>query len=110
MIVTVPNFGRAQFLLHSIIDYKNLKRHNTSIMKLKAFRNALEKLPFKIEMLRYYQTFGFWHENKNPGKLTRFFNNLIWKAGDGMIKLFGDDWSNSMFSPHIVCVARRWMT
>lgn len=107
LIITLPHFAHAQYFLHWLIDRDNLKKHNTKIMNLDSIKKAVTKSGLKIEYLSYYKTFGFWTENNNLTRLEKLINWSILKFGKVVTKIFGYDRPNSLFSPHIVCVAKR---
>lgn len=107
LIITLPHFAHAQYVLHWLIDKENLKKHNTKIMNLRSIKNAFGKSGLKIEFLSYYKTFGFWTERKNLVGWEKAINWLILKSGKVITKIFGYDRPNFLFSPHIVCVASK---
>jgi 2-polyprenyl-3-methyl-5-hydroxy-6-metoxy-1,4-benzoquinol methylase len=107
MILTIPHFAHGQYILHWILDRKNLKLHNTTIMNLKSFRKAFADLPFEIEELTYYGTFAFWTEKRDLNFAERIVYRIIQESGKAINRIFGKDFSNFIFSPNIVCVAKR---
>src|SRR3989344_7727101 len=107
LIVTPPHFAHAQYTLHWIIDRKNLEKHNTRIMNLRSIKKAIMGAGLKIEYLSYYKTFGFWTEDNQMSKLPKTIYWLIIKSGKVITKIFGYDRPNFLFSPHIICVARK---
>ncbi len=107
LLITLPHFAHGQYLLHWLIDRDNLKKHNAKIMNLSSIRNAIEKTSLKIEFLSYYKTFGFWIERENLAWWEKIIYWKIIKMGKVITKIFGYNHPNSIFSPHIVCVAKR---
>ena len=107
IIITSPSFAGMQYLLRLIADYENLKRHNTSTMNLSSFKKAFSEPPFKIEMFRYYRTFGFWHENESSKRIADLFKRFFNRGGMLLTKLFGENFDNPLVSQCIVCVARK---
>lgn len=107
LIITIPHFAHAQYFLHWLTDKDNLKKHNIKIMNLRSIRQALEKLPFKVEHLSYYKTFGFWTERDSMAWWEKIINWSIIKFGKVMTKILGYDRPNSLFSSHIVCIATK---
>lgn len=107
MIITLPHFAHAQYFFHWLIDRENLKKHNTKIMNLKSIRKAVEDSGFKIKHLSYYKTFGFWTERDKMNSIEKLINWTILKFGKIIIKIFGYNKPNFLFSPHIVCVATK---
>lgn len=107
LIITLPHFAHAQYLLHWLIDRDNLKKHNTKIMNLDSIKKAVIKSGLKIEYLSYYKTFGFWTENNNMTKLEKLVNWSILKSGKVITKIFGYDKPNFLFSPHLICIATK---
>lgn len=107
LIITIPHFAHAQYFFHWLIDRKNLKKHNTTIMNLKSIKEAIEGAGLKIEHLSYCKTFGFWTERNDMAGWERAVNWGIIKFGKVCTKIFGYDRPNRLFSPHIVCVATK---
>ncbi len=107
LIMTMPHFAHGQYFFHWLIDRDNLKKHDTKIMNLNSIRRSAESNGLKIEHLSYYKTFGFWTERKTLAKWEKIINWGIIKFGKVITKIFGYDHPNSLFSPHIVCVARK---
>jgi len=107
LIITMPNFAGLQYAFHWFLDRDNLRKHNTRIMNPASFKNALTGLPFKIEYLDYYKTFGFWTERKN---LAFWEKPVFWgirKFGKVLQVMLGYDYPNQWVSPHIVCIAKK---
>jgi cyclopropane fatty-acyl-phospholipid synthase-like methyltransferase len=107
LIVTLPHFAHGQYFFHRLIDNDNLKKHNLDIMKLHAIRTAMSSLPVEIIHLDYYKTFGFWTENDDLSRTNSTTKYLIKKIGKVIQFIFGYDRPNFLFSPHIVCVAKK---
>lgn len=107
LLITLPHFAHGQYLLHWLIDRENLKKHNTKIMNLDSIRYVFSDLPVKVDYLSYYKTFGFWTERTEMAAWERFLNWSILKFGKIINKIFGYDKPNSLFSPHIVCIATK---
>lgn len=105
LLVTLPNFGNMQYLFHLFIDYPNLKLHNTKIMNLKVIRDTLKQLPLNVEFLGYYRTFGFWCDKQSWFNLK--VSRLLWLFGSGLIKIFGVNFPNPLFSAYIVFAAKK---
>lgn len=107
LIITLPHFGHGQYFLHWLIDWNNLKKHNTKMMNLGSIKKTIESSGLRIEYLSYYKTFGFWTENHNMNKFEKLINWTILKSGKVITKIFGYNRPNLIFSPHIVCVASK---
>ncbi len=107
IIISLPHFAHAQYLLHYSIDRENLKKHNLKIMNLRALSDACKDLPIKIDYLSYYKTFGFWTERNDMARWEKIVNWGIIKFGKMLTKIFGYDRPNLLFSPHIICVATK---
>lgn len=107
LIITMPNFGYGQYLLHWLIDRDNLKKHNTQTMNLQVLRRSFQSLPFTIELLSYYKTFGFWTERDDLKLWERSIYWGIRRFGKLLNVTMGYDTPNRFFSPHIVCIAKR---
>lgn len=107
LIITLPHFSHGQYFFHWLIDRENLKKHNTKIMNLDSIRQSFKNLPFKIDYLSYYKTFGFWTERTQMTGREKVINWEILKFGKVITKIFGYNWPNFLFSPHIVCVATK---
>lgn len=108
LLITMPHFAHCQYFLHWLIDRENLKKHNTKIMNLVSIRKAFANFPFEIEHLGYYKTIGFWTERKSlkPWEKVVFF--LIRKFEKLTNVVFGYDTPNPLFSPEIVCIAKKY--
>lgn len=107
LIITMPNFGYGQYLLHWLIDRDNLKKHNIKTMDLETLRNSFRDLPFTIKNISYYKTFGFWTERKDLKSWERMIQWSTRRFGKLLNITLGYDHPNRFFSPHIVCVAQR---
>lgn len=107
LIITLPHFAHAQYLLHWLIDRDNLRKHNTKIMNLGSIKKAVVRSGLKIEYLSYYKTFGFWTENNKMTSAEKSINWLILKFGKVITKILSYDRPNLLFSPHIVCIATK---
>lgn len=107
LIITIPHFAHCQYIFHWLIDRENLKKHNTKIMNLHSLRSALLDQPLDILHLSYYRTFGFWTERKNLRWWEKIIQYKINLLGRVMVKIFGWNRPNFLFSPHIVCVAKK---
>jgi 2-polyprenyl-3-methyl-5-hydroxy-6-metoxy-1,4-benzoquinol methylase len=107
LILTVPHFSHGQYLLHWLLDRKNLKLHNTKIMNLKSFKKALASLPFEIEKLSYDGTFAFWTEKKLETLPEKILYRIIRIFDREVNRIFGKNHPNFLFSPFIVCVAKK---
>lgn len=107
LIITMPHFAGLQYAFHWLLDRDNLRKHNTRIMNPASLKNALAGLPFKIEYLDYYKTFGFWTERKNLASWEKAVFWGIRKLGKILQVVLGYDHPNHWVSPHIVCVAKK---
>ncbi|MCK9351780.1 MAG: class I SAM-dependent methyltransferase [Candidatus Pacebacteria bacterium] len=107
LILTIPHFSHGQYFLHWLLDRKNLKLHNTKIMNLRSFKKAFAKLPFEIKELSYYGTFAFWMEKKLETLTEKILYRVIRIFGVKINRVLGENRPNFMFSPFIVCVAKR---
>ena len=105
LIVTLPNFARGQYFFHWLIDRENLRKHNTKIMNLASINKAFIDQPVAIKYLAYYKTFGFWHERNTLLWWEKIIYYSVRKFGKALNLFFGYDYPNSIFSPHIICVA-----
>lgn len=109
LIITMPHFAHAQYLLHWLLDRENLDRHNVESMYAERVRAAMEPLPFDIAECGYYQTFDFWVE-RDPTEMAAWERALergIRLAGAAVVKLIGQEHPTRLFSPHLVLVAHR---
>lgn len=107
LIITMPHFSGLQYAFHWLLDRKNLKKHNTSIMNPASLKNALAGLPFKIEYSDYYGTFGFWTERKSLAVWEKIALWTIRKFGKALQVMLGYDHPNRWVSPHIILVATK---
>lgn len=108
LVITMPNFAGLQYLFHWIIDRENLKKHNVKIMKPGFLAKTLKNLPFTVEYLDYYKTFGFWTERESMKLWEKAVLILIRKFGKTVNLFFGYDRPNPLLSPHIVCIATKY--
>lgn len=107
VILSLPHFAHFQFLFHWMLDKDNLRKHNIKIMNVKSIRKILADMPVEILYLNYYKTFGFWTERKKLNFLEKAAFRLIRLFGKAINFTLGYDRPNFMFSPHIICVARK---
>ena len=105
LILSCPNFRRLQFLIHRALDNQNLKRHVLSAMDFKAWRRVLEKNDMEVLAQNYWQTFGFWHENRSPNRLQRAGIRLAERLAGSIDSRI--DLPNRFTSPHMVTFARK---
>ena len=107
LIVSMPHFAHAQYIFHWLIDRENLKKHNTKIMNLSSLKKSLSGLQIKIIHLSYYRTFGFWTERKNMQRWEKSIQYGINFFGRILVKILGWNKPNFLFSPHIICIAKK---
>jgi SAM-dependent methyltransferase len=107
LIVSVPYFRKVQYLLHLLLDRENLRQHNIKVINLNLFRETLTKLGFDIELLSYYGTFVFWHENKKQGWFSRRVTQAVWFVSGALNRVLGKNRGNVFLSPYIICVAKK---
>ncbi len=112
LILAVPNFRYGRALLQMLFrDLSNIKRnHNMKVMNPDVLRNAVTGEDLKILLLNYWGTFGFWLSYEgNAGKrtiLSKMLLSLIWSF-QGFLARLHINAPNRLFSPHIVCVAKK---
>ena len=132
LIMSMPHFAHLQYLFHWLIDRDNLKKHNTKIMNLRAIKKTFlhchpePSRRVEIQYLNYYRTFGFWTErpprppsydkrgggsyDNQPLPLNWWERAINWKIqtfGRIVNKLIGPNHPNSLFSPHLVLIAKK---
>jgi cyclopropane fatty-acyl-phospholipid synthase-like methyltransferase len=107
VLITIPHFAHGQYFLHWLLDRDNLKLHNTEIMNLEFFKDALGNLPVDVLHLSYEETFAFWTENKHMNFIEKTFYRLIQYFGRFVNFIFGNNFPNFLFSPSIVCIAQK---
>ncbi|MBI2064473.1 MAG: class I SAM-dependent methyltransferase [Candidatus Yanofskybacteria bacterium] len=107
LIITMPHFSGLQYAFHWLIDRDNLGKHNIGVMNPASLKTALTGLPFQIEYLDYYKTFGFWTEKKDFAPWEKMAFGIIRKLGKIAQVILGYDRPNRWISPHIVCVAKK---
>lgn len=107
LIVSMPHFAHCQYLFHWLIDRENLKKHNTKVMKLYVLKKAFLGLPVEIIHLSYYRTFDFWTERKDLQWWEKIIKYKIKLFGRILVKIFGLNAPNFLFSPYIICVAKK---
>lgn len=108
VVIVVPNFARGQFLLRWIFDRENLRRHNTKIMNLKFFCDALKRnRATMIEAAFAGGNYGFWREPDTP--MAWIKTRLYWRADRALkqiaTKLPCD--SNKYLSPYLYAVMQK---
>ncbi len=121
LVIGIPNFRYAQFLLHKLIDDRNaLDGHNLSIMSTKKLSEIAKKKGLDIVFNSYYIPFMYWHSNNS------FFQWLFGLPFVALTKaisyaiaffrlLFGEEFglkldvlfASRYFSPYIVFIARK---
>jgi 2-polyprenyl-3-methyl-5-hydroxy-6-metoxy-1,4-benzoquinol methylase len=106
VILTVPNFGRGQKVLHWLFDRENLRRHNTRCMSIGFFRAAARRQQATLLASRYTGgPFGFWCEEQPRSWWSQ---RLMWRSeaffeqATRLLRLPSNGW----LSPHLYAVYR----
>jgi SAM-dependent methyltransferase len=108
VVVGVPNFRWAQYLIRLVLDRDTLKHHNVKATKCAAIRKILAGLGARrIIYSGYYKTFKFWTDREDlPGAVLRgisLFDAGFQKAAR-LIR--ADNIPTPFFSPYSVTVAQ----
>ena len=105
LILEIPNFSSGQYFLHTLLDKRNLERHNTKIMNLSFFKDIQKRHDLQTLYLGYTGgMFDFWSEDSNPNtaqKILRFAVRILAFFGR-RIPLH-----NKYFSPFIILIAKK---
>ncbi len=105
LILTCPNFRRAQWLLRYLLDPEDLRRHVLASMNFKAWADVLKAEGMNILIQSYYRTIGFWtsyqSERSARGELARMITYGSTKV-DRRINL-----PNPLTSPLMVSISRK---
>ncbi len=112
LMMDVPNFRYGQYLIHMLLDKKNLIEHNCRTMSLSYFRHLAETHNLEVLYLSYYGgPFSFWTENKNPDFLqiaVFYFFKVIQHTVAFIARAFRfKNLDNRWFSPFIIFIARK---
>lgn len=106
LFIATPNLKYGQYLLHRLLDNKNLKKHNLEAMNPKKIKEILEKNNLKILYSGYYKSFKFWVENiEKRNFLIKKIIILIILIGQYFFKHVNIP--NRYFSPFIVNIAKK---
>lgn len=102
IVITVPNFsGKIQWLLHTIYDKNNLKRHNVKSMNTRLWLQKLNESNISYECIFAgpFGGFDFWVDNENRNTLKNWSLNKILKLAQKIkarkVK------SKSIYSPYL---------
>lgn len=70
LVITVPNFlGFVQYLLHYLLDRKNLERHNLKAMDPNIWEEIVSNRGFEIIRSGYFGQFHFWVDRQKRNRL-----------------------------------------
>jgi len=113
LVVTVPHFRRAQWLLHRWLDRRSLNAHNLAAMSPAVFASAFAEAGVAPVHLRRFGTCEFWVEPDPDRSHTReqvaaLAAAALGKAGSVAKRLAGPAGvPNPLMSPFLVAVGRR---
>jgi cyclopropane fatty-acyl-phospholipid synthase-like methyltransferase len=106
LIVTCPNFRKFQYLLHWILDRKNLNKHVIAAMDLEAWQRTLEECGLEVLEKGYHDTFLFWSDSESAWArvVSRWISRFSLWVNRKLRR------PTSSFSPFMYCVARKTRT
>jgi trans-aconitate methyltransferase len=113
LVVQLPHFRGAQYILQRLFNNHVLPAHNLDSMRPKVYRRYLERRGYEVLTCNYFRTFDFWATGANNPLFARralslriayHVSHLTKKVlqATGLAAL-----PNPVFSPYIVVVARR---
>lgn len=110
LLLSVPNFRGAQYLLRSVFDREDLAKHRFEIMKPAVLARAVRSCGMDVLECRPAGTFGFWVFEQGEGVrriLARSYEiSLRWVARALDAVGLGDV-PSTLFSPQVICIARK---
>jgi 2-polyprenyl-3-methyl-5-hydroxy-6-metoxy-1,4-benzoquinol methylase len=104
LVLSCPNFRRAQYLLHRLLDAENLARHHLPAMDLNRWAQVLEANQMQITYKGFYRTADFWSESPHGrlGHLAAVASAKVMRTVDRWVHR-----PNRWTSPFLVCIASR---
>jgi 2-polyprenyl-3-methyl-5-hydroxy-6-metoxy-1,4-benzoquinol methylase len=105
LVITTPNFRNVQYVLHRLLDFENLKRHNLASMDLKKWTRIMQNNNMKILYSNYYKTAGFWTDSTKKSQFTDYISGNIrylFNKIDQRVNL-----PNPLISPYLICIAQK---
>ena len=110
LVITVPNFNYGQYLIHYILDKKNLDEHNVKTMSRSYYRRFAKQYGLNIIFLGYTGGFfDFWPRNIKPWwnpSHKLFFKGLVWFR-TMTVKMKLQPYCNSVLSPYLIFIAEK---
>lgn len=106
MFITVPNFrGIIQWLLHLMVDKKNLDRHVIRSMNPNEWESIVLPLGYKTIEKGYFGGFDFWVDNQKRNAIQKFLLKVIMRINS---KLHNSNMRNSKaYSPYCILIAKK---
>jgi SAM-dependent methyltransferase len=105
LFLACPNFRKLQYILHTIVDPENLRRHNLDAMDLFLWRDVLQQGGMTILHDGYYRTIDFWYDTPRDNRLARTVGRscqyTFRKAGKQL------NFPNRFTSPYLVSLSRK---
>lgn len=104
LLITIPNFGGWQKLLHLWLDYENFRRHNLKIMDVHVLVKLIQEEGLVVCQSRYLGgLFDFWWENRNPSMWQKMMYLCLRQIANSS-KIV--NYNNKFLSPYLVVLAR----
>ncbi len=110
-VITVPNIVGINYVLTSLLNKADLKRHNLAIMSRDSFKNIFEDTNLLIEFLDYYGIFDpvlFTADKAYKQPIISFFHMCRYVLSAAFFVLLrGKSFDSRIFSPCLMCVAKK---
>ncbi len=106
LFISTPNFrGVIQFLLHLLIDKKNLDRHVIESMNPKIWKEQLIERGLNVISYGYFHGFDFWVDNQSRNIFQRVLKKCIFKILPILKHVFKNN--SAHYSPYCYILAKK---
>jgi SAM-dependent methyltransferase len=109
LVISCPNFKKAQYLLHRWLDRDGLDHHNLEAMDFGRWHKTLTDNNMEILYQNYYQTIGFWatrsHVKSVPSLARNWAISALGYSTLAISKL--TNFPNSVLSPHMISISKK---
>lgn len=104
--ITAPNFrGWIQYMLHYLLDKKNLQRHYVPSMNVRKWQKVLEQEGCTVLKKGYIGGWDFWVDEQPRNRLQQFLLKYVHVFTRRMYKK--RIWNNFLYSPECVIIAKK---
>lgn len=105
LVIETPNFrGAVQQFFHRWLDAENLRRHDLSAMRPKAWADILRAEGFDVRQAGHFGPFAFWHDSKGAGAWHRI-GTLVLRSLNPVLARLPE--GHGSWSPYCGLIARK---